>query len=215
MPEGLEVADVIRRFGADWRAAQGNHLDRGRRRMMAAIEACRTAQLGATSRHATNAAASASPTTCRNRHCPKCQGEARARWLADRQAELPPVPDVISGDVDLIPAAQKRGVCPVIPYRSNIKEKPKFFPKALYNTCARVEQFKGNIERVKRTSLRCEKIAQNYASFVAFTCAIILHKSVHTAQGSVAFGRAFFMGGAPDKNQQPCEYGAADLAWLC
>ena len=43
MPEGLEVADVFRRFGAAWRATQAGPLDRGRRRVMAAIEACRTA----------------------------------------------------------------------------------------------------------------------------------------------------------------------------
>jgi len=78
-------------------------------------------------------------------------------------------------------AARKRSVCPIIPYRSNAKEKPKFFPKALYKTRARVEQFIGKLKRFKRIALRCEKTAQNYASFIAFTCAIILLESVHTA----------------------------------
>lgn len=89
----LEVADVIRRHGAGYRANRAGRLDRGQRRVMAAIEACRTARLGGhveacrdcgTVRIAYN--------SCRNRHCPKCQGLARARWLAERQAELLPVP---------------------------------------------------------------------------------------------------------------------------
>lgn len=93
MTRGLEVADVFRRFGADWRAAQDGHLDRGRRRVMAAIEACRTACLGG---HSESCGACGlvriAYNSCRNRHCPKCQGLARARWLTDRQAELLPVP---------------------------------------------------------------------------------------------------------------------------
>jgi Putative transposase/Transposase zinc-binding domain len=90
---GLEVADVFRRFGAAWRAAQDGHLDRGRRRVMAAIEACRTARLGG---HSESCGACGlvriAYNSCRNRHCPKCQGLTRAQWLEDRQAELLPVP---------------------------------------------------------------------------------------------------------------------------
>ena len=93
MAGGLEVADVFRRFGPAWRAAHEGHLDRGRRRVMAAIEACRTAQLGG---HTESCGACGlvriAYNSCRNRHCPKCQGLARAQWLADRQAELLPVP---------------------------------------------------------------------------------------------------------------------------
>ena len=93
MAGGLEVADVFRRFGSAWRAAQDGHLDRGRRRVMAAIEACRTARLGG---HSESCGACGlvriAYNSCRNRHCPKCQGLARAQWLADRQAELLPVP---------------------------------------------------------------------------------------------------------------------------
>ena len=44
-------------------------------------------------------------------------------------------------------AARARGVCPVIPYRSNIKDKPSFFPKALYKGRARIEQTMGKIKR--------------------------------------------------------------------
>jgi len=93
MAGGLEVADVFRRFGAAWRAAQDGHLDRGGRRVMAAIEACRTAQLGGHSESCGECGlVRIAYNSCRNRHCPKCQGLARAQWLADRQAELLPVP---------------------------------------------------------------------------------------------------------------------------
>ena len=78
-------------------------------------------------------------------------------------------------------AARARGVCPVIPYRSNSKNKPAFFPKALYKGRARIEQTMGKLKRFKRVALRCEKTAQNYASLVAFACGLILVKTVHTA----------------------------------
>jgi transposase len=78
-------------------------------------------------------------------------------------------------------AARNRGICPVIPHRSNTKEKPKFFPKALYKTRARIEQTMGRLKRFKRIALRCEKTAKNYGSLVAFACGLILIKSVHMA----------------------------------
>ena len=78
-------------------------------------------------------------------------------------------------------AARERGVCPAIPFRSNTKDKPKFFPKMLYRGRARIEQAVGKIKRFKRVALRCEKTARNYASFVALACGFILIKSVHTA----------------------------------
>ena len=78
-------------------------------------------------------------------------------------------------------AARRRGICPVIPYRSNAKERPTFFPKALYRGRARIEQAIGKLKRFKRVALRCEKTAGNYAAIVAFACALILVKSVHTA----------------------------------
>jgi transposase len=64
-------------------------------------------------------------------------------------------------------AARQRGICPAIPYRSNTKDIPVFFPKALYQTRARIEQAVGKLKRFKRIALRCEKTAQNYGSFVA------------------------------------------------
>jgi Transposase zinc-binding domain len=89
----LEVADIFRRHGAAYRAAHAGHLGRTERRVMGAVEACRTAALGG---HVECCAECGlvriSYNSCRDRHCPKCQGSARAAWLADRQAELLPVP---------------------------------------------------------------------------------------------------------------------------
>lgn len=76
-------------------------------------------------------------------------------------------------------AARERGICPVIPYRDNAKHRPKFFAKTLYRGRARIEQAVGKLKRFKRVALRCEKTAQNYASFVALACGLILLKSVH------------------------------------
>jgi hypothetical protein len=72
-------------------------------------------------------------------------------------------------------AARQRGICPAIPYRSNAKDMPAFFPKTLYKARARVEQAVGKLK------LRCEKTTQNYGSFVALALGFILIKSVHTA----------------------------------
>ena len=78
-------------------------------------------------------------------------------------------------------AARRRGICPVIPYRSNVIAKPKFFPRALYKGRARIEQTIGKLKRFKRIALRCEKTAQNFAAFISLACAFIWAKSVHTA----------------------------------
>ena len=89
----LEVADVFRRHGAAYRAAHAGHLSRHQQRVMAAIEACRTAALGGHVEQCEGCGAiRIAYNSCRNRHCPKCQGAAAAQWLADRQAELLPVP---------------------------------------------------------------------------------------------------------------------------
>ena len=78
-------------------------------------------------------------------------------------------------------ATRQRGICPAIPYRSNTKDMPAFFPKSLYKARARIEQAVGKLKRFKRIALRCEKTAQNYGSFVALALGFILIKSVHTA----------------------------------
>src|SRR5207302_8596206 len=93
MSAGLEVADVFRRHGKAYRRAHDGHLGRVERRVMSAIELCRTAALGGhTEACAECGLVRCAYNSCRNRHCPKCQGQARAEWLAARQAELLAVP---------------------------------------------------------------------------------------------------------------------------
>jgi len=93
MPEGLEVADVFRRHGQAYRAARGARMGRVERRMMAAVEACRTAALGGHVEACEDCSHQRiAYNSCRNRHCPKCQGLARAEWLAEREADLLPTP---------------------------------------------------------------------------------------------------------------------------
>ena len=89
----LEVADIFRDHGAAWRNANAGHLSLGQLQVMSAIERCRTAALGG------HVAAcercdhvQVAYNSCRNRHCPKCQGAAARAWLAEREAELLPVP---------------------------------------------------------------------------------------------------------------------------
>jgi hypothetical protein len=89
----LEVADIFRRHGPPYRIAHDGHLGRVERRVMAAIELCRTPALGGHVEACDNCGHSrVSYNSCRNRHCPKCQGIARERWLAAREADLLPVP---------------------------------------------------------------------------------------------------------------------------
>jgi hypothetical protein len=91
----LEVADVFRTHGAAWRNANRGHISLGQLKVMSAIERCRTAALGGHVTRCENGACAhtvISFNSCRNRHCPKCQGTAAAKWLADREAELLPVP---------------------------------------------------------------------------------------------------------------------------
>ena len=68
----------------------------------------------------------------------------------------------------------------MIPFKSSAKNRPRFFPKALYQARARIEQLVGKLKRFKRVALRCEKTAQNDGSFVALALGFILIKSVHT-----------------------------------
>lgn len=89
----LEVADIFRRHGAAWREERRGHLDREQLRVMGAIEACRTAALGGHVWQCEDCSHTKTAyNSCRNRHCPKCQGAARAEWVAARCAELLPVP---------------------------------------------------------------------------------------------------------------------------
>jgi hypothetical protein len=93
MPAGLEVADIFRRHGDAYRRTHDGHLGRVERRVMSAIELCRTAALGGHIEACSDCGlVRCAYNSCRNRHCPKCQGQARADWLAARQAEVLPVP---------------------------------------------------------------------------------------------------------------------------
>jgi hypothetical protein len=89
----LEVAEIFRAHGAAWRAAHAGHISLGQLKVMSAIEACRTAALGGhVERCESCARTQIAYNSCRNRHCPKCQGAAAQDWLAAREAELLPVP---------------------------------------------------------------------------------------------------------------------------
>ncbi len=91
--QALEVADIFRAHGAAWRQAQAGHLSLGQLKVMSAIEHCRTAALGGhVARCEKCAHTQIAYNSCRNRHCPKCQGAAAKDWLTARQAELLPVP---------------------------------------------------------------------------------------------------------------------------
>jgi hypothetical protein len=88
----LEVADILRRHGEAYLRDHAGHVGRTERRVMSAIAACRTAALGGHVEACDDCGATRiAYNSCRNRHCPKCQGAARAQWLADRQSELLPV----------------------------------------------------------------------------------------------------------------------------
>ena len=89
----LEVADIFRRHGEAWRTANAGHVSLAQRRVMTAIEICRTAALGGHVERCQDCAHTrVAYDSCRNRHCPKCQWSAAMAWLAAREAELLPVP---------------------------------------------------------------------------------------------------------------------------
>jgi hypothetical protein len=89
----VEVADIFRHRGPAWRASHAGHVSLDQLKVMSAIERCRTVALGG---HVQRCEACAhlriADNSCRDRHCPKCQAVAAKEWLADRQAELLPVP---------------------------------------------------------------------------------------------------------------------------
>src|SRR5208283_3391843 len=89
----LEVADVFRAHGAAWRKANAGHVSLAQLKAMSAIETCRTAALGGHVERCVDCAHErVAYNSCRNRHCPKCQGAAARQWLVEREADLLPVP---------------------------------------------------------------------------------------------------------------------------
>src|ERR1700686_5420974 len=90
----LEIAGILRDHGPAWRETNRGHVSLDQLKVMSAIERCRTAALGGHVARCKNEACGHTViayNSCRNRHCPKCQGAASRRWLADREADLLPV----------------------------------------------------------------------------------------------------------------------------
>ena len=91
----LEVADIFRDFGPAWRDANRGHVSHAQLKVMNAIEVCRTAALGGYVARCENEECGHTIVafcSCRNRHCPKCQGSQALAWMEDRKAELLQVP---------------------------------------------------------------------------------------------------------------------------
>jgi hypothetical protein len=91
----LEVADIFRDHGLAWRRANHGHVSHAQLNVMSAIERCRTAALGGHVARCENEACGHTViayNSCRNRHCPKCQGSQARQWMETRKAELLEVP---------------------------------------------------------------------------------------------------------------------------
>jgi hypothetical protein len=89
----LEVADIFRDHGVAWRRANVGRVSLDQMKVMSAIERCRTAALGGHVARCEGCAHTViAYNSCRNRHCPKCQGAAAKKWLVAREADLLPVP---------------------------------------------------------------------------------------------------------------------------
>lgn len=92
MRASLEIADIFRSAGPAYRSAHAGHLSLGQLKVMTAIENCRTAALGGHVEACDECGHwRIAYNSCRNRHCPKCQGAAARTWLAAREADLLPV----------------------------------------------------------------------------------------------------------------------------
>jgi hypothetical protein len=92
MRPDLEIADIFRRHGPTWRAAHAGHVSLDQLKVMSAIETCRTAAQGGHVEGCEDCGHQRiAYNSCRNRHCPKCQGVKAREWLAAREADLLPV----------------------------------------------------------------------------------------------------------------------------
>jgi hypothetical protein len=88
----LEVADIFRGFGPLWRQVHTGHISLDQLKVMSAIERCRSAELGGHVLACTDCGEmQIAYNSCRNRHCPKCQGSVAKRWLNARMDDLLPV----------------------------------------------------------------------------------------------------------------------------
>ena len=92
MRTSIEVADIFRAAGPNYRKAHTGHLSLSQLKVMSAVEHCRTAALGGHVEACEDCGEwRIAYNSCRNRHCPKCQGAAARTWLAEREADLLPV----------------------------------------------------------------------------------------------------------------------------
>ena len=92
MSASIEVADIFRAAGPAYRLAHAGHLSLHQLKIMSAVEHCRTATMGGHVEACTDCGHwRIAYNSCRNRHCPKCQGSAARTWLATREADLLPV----------------------------------------------------------------------------------------------------------------------------
>ena len=92
MRHSIEVADIFRSAGPAYRAAHAGHLSLSHLKVMSAIETCRTAALGGHVEACSDCGHQRiAYNSCRNRHCPRCQGAAARAWLEAQQANLLPV----------------------------------------------------------------------------------------------------------------------------
>jgi putative transposase/transposase-like zinc-binding protein len=88
-----ETVDIFRDHGPAWRHARWGHLSYDQIKVMIAIEGCRTAALGGHVARCEQCQHTAiAYNSCRNRHCPKCQGSQAREWMEARKAELLEVP---------------------------------------------------------------------------------------------------------------------------
>ena len=89
----LEIADIFRDYGPAWREANAGHVSLGQLKVMSAIESCRTAALGGHVMRCEDCLhTQIAYNSCRNRHCPKCQGSQALAWMKQRKSELLGVP---------------------------------------------------------------------------------------------------------------------------
>src|SRR5674476_90027 len=89
----LEIADIFRDYGPAWRKANAGHVSLGQLKVMSAIESCRTVALGGHVMRCEDCLhTQIAYNSCRNRHCPKCQGSQALAWMKQRKSELLDVP---------------------------------------------------------------------------------------------------------------------------
>src|SRR5207342_591954 len=89
----LQIADIFRDYGPAWRKANAGHVSLGQLKVMSAIESCRTVALGGHVMRCEDCAhTQIAYNSCRNRHCPKCQGSQALAWMKQRKSELLDVP---------------------------------------------------------------------------------------------------------------------------